>query len=201
MPPETTTGKQDPFDVFFAKRDQKATPTSSIAAPTVDKADPFDAFFSARDAGVQQGKAEDAADVQNQAVANTKKLVLPKMEPSVIGKVASALMPPPLPGNTEHAQIPPANPQEAALLKAAESQPSELMNKIATGSRKMPLPAFSQPPSLEDFGPEGTLPKIRKSSVGELTDLTNEYLNRPDIPKTREQAFFAGVTKDAIQHD
>lgn len=66
-----------------------------------------------------------------------------------------------------------------------------VIESATTGSRKMPIPAF-------DTTKAQFPPGIRLSSVGELTDLTNEYLNRPDIPKTRAEAFAAGVTADSV---
>src|SRR5205814_2131206 len=65
---------------------------------------------------------------------------------------------------------------------------------VSTGSKKFPLIAFTEP------GPTNPLPVgIRLSNVGELTDLTDEFLSRPDIPKTRKEAFAAGMTADAVR--
>jgi hypothetical protein len=65
---------------------------------------------------------------------------------------------------------------------------------LTTGSRRLPIPAFTEP------GPTNPYPLgVRMSNVGELTDLAAENLNRPDIPKTREEAFATGVTADAVK--
>ena len=70
----------------------------------------------------------------------------------------------------------------------------EITRALTTGSRKLPIPAFT------GFQKGTGLPTgARVSSVGELEDLTDEYLSRPEIPKTRAQAMAAGITSDAVK--
>lgn len=76
-----------------------------------------------------------------------------------------------------------------------DTEAGKVQDFLMTGSRKLPIPAFTEP------GPTNPFPLgVRASNVGELTDLANENLNRPDIPKTRTQAFFTGLTADAVKN-
>lgn len=188
MPPDATTTKQDPLDTFFAKRDSKSA--TAADAPAGDKVDPLDAFFSARDATVATQKAKDAADVETQAVANTKKLVLPTMEPSVIGKVASVL-----PGNAP--QLPPKSDAERAALAGAteRANPNAIDAKTGLPTDTGRWDQFSE---AVNKGPQNVkVPGVGKT-VSQLTQEASKYLNDPSVAKTRGQAFWKGVKADSI---
>ena len=85
-------------------------------------------------------------------------------------------------------------PTTAEGIEEAQRAQDQFSTDLQSGSRKMPLPAFTEP------GPTNPFPLgVRTSNVGELTDLASEFLNRPDIPKTRGEAFFAGATADTVK--
>jgi hypothetical protein len=79
-------------------------------------------------------------------------------------------------------------------VKEHDAGVDKLNERVESLARKVPVPAFTEPGATNPY-PFG----IRASSVGELTDLSNEYLNDPRQPKTRAEAFAAGTAADTVK--
>jgi hypothetical protein len=76
--------------------------------------------------------------------------------------------------------------QDQALEGAAHQQGQELVNKLSTGSKKLPLPYMA---------PDGSL---RTMKLGDFQQLASDYLNDPSIPKSQGAAFAAGAAADTV---
>lgn len=76
--------------------------------------------------------------------------------------------------------------QEQAVEGQAHQQGAALVNKLSTGSKKLPLPYMA---------PDGSL---RTMKLGDFQQLASDYLDDPSIEKSRGAAFAAGAAADTV---
>lgn len=75
-----------------------------------------------------------------------------------------------------------------ADLPTSQAAGEQFAADVNSGSKKLPLPYLAT-------NGQG----LKTMSVGELEKLSNDYLNDPSVPKSRGEAFAAGVGADTIQ--